>query len=192
VVVFSYFQRWKLLSETIVHMIAVTAPILGMLYCICSLFSILGVHLFAGDVYITNPRLPDTQYAASGLWVLNFNDYASATATALNLCVVGNWYIIMEGYAAATGSNWSRVYFILFWFITVAFTLSVVIAYFIEAFTTQMEKAKARERAASEQARKEALLAKSAGVPRQRGANPGHFMIFKKTVSYYNLPPRRQ
>ncbi|CAM6105685.1 unnamed protein product [Calypogeia fissa] len=194
VVGFSYFKRWKLLSETIVHMIPVTAPVLGMLYCICSLFSLLGAHLFAGDVYLSNPLLQDTQYAVSGLWVLNFNDYASAMATSLNLCIVGNWYIIMEGYAAATRSSWSRLYFIVFWFITVAFTLSVVVAYFIEAFTLQMEKAKARERAAAEQARKEALLAKNAGLPRQRAANPnpGHFMIFKKTVSYYNLPPRRQ
>ncbi|KAL3683310.1 hypothetical protein R1sor_001332 [Riccia sorocarpa] len=192
VVIFSYFERWKLLSETLLRMVSACAPVLGMQFCICSVFSLLGVHLFAGFVYKDNVHLQGTQYAASGLWVMNYNDYASAMATTLNLCVVGNWYIIMEGYAAATQNDWSRVYFIAFWLVTVAFALNVVVSFFVEAYTTQMDKSVARANAIAEQKRREAAMARN-GPGRTRAQGPGgQFMVSKKTVSYYNLPPRRQ
>ncbi|KAL2611981.1 hypothetical protein R1flu_023673 [Riccia fluitans] len=186
VVIFSYFERWKLLSETLCRMVSACAPVLGMQFCVCSVFALLGVHLFAGFVSRDNIHLEGTQYAASGLWVLNYNDYASAMATSLNLCIVGNWYIIMEGYAAATQNDWSRVYFIAFWLVTVAFALNVVISFFVEAYTTQMEKSEARANAIAEQKRREAALARNVGPGRSRA------QASKKTVSYYNLPPRRQ
>ncbi|BBN16272.1 protein MpTPC3 [Marchantia polymorpha subsp. ruderalis] len=193
VVVFSYFNRWKLQSETLLRMVSACAPILGMQFCVCSIFALLGVHLFEGVVHKDNVHLEGTQYATSGLWVLNYNDYASAMATSLNLCIVGNWYIIMEGYSAATQSDWSRLYFIAFWLITVAFALNVVISFFVEAYSTQMEKSIARAKALTEIARREAFQARNPGLGRSRAqGGPGHFMTFKKTVSYYNLPPRRQ
>lgn len=173
-------------------MVSACAPVLGMQFCVCSVFALLGVHLFEGVVFKDNVHLEGTQYATSGLWVLNYNDYASAMATSLNLCIVGNWYIIMEGYAAATQSGWSRLYFIAFWLITVAFALNVVISFFVEAYTTQMEKSVARANAIAEQKRREAALARNVGPGRSRAQGPGHFMVSKKTVSYYNLPPRRQ
>ena len=46
----------------------------------------------------------------------------------------------MDAYAAVTGSCWSHAYFIAFWAIAVAFTLNVIVAFYAEAFTSQMEK----------------------------------------------------
>eukprot|EP00501_MAST-03F_sp_TOSAG23-6_P000298 GSMAST32.ASY1.ANO1.305.1 assembled CDS len=42
----------------------------------------------------------------------NFNDFASGLVTLFELLVVNNWFIIMDGFAAATGSDWSRWFFI--------------------------------------------------------------------------------
>ncbi|KAJ7106837.1 hypothetical protein O6H91_Y574800 [Diphasiastrum complanatum] len=189
VVLLSYIPRWRLLYQTLLRLVPATASIIGLQFCICSLFSLLGVHLFQGLVYVGNPKVEGTEYAKSGLWMFNYNDYASAHATSFSFFTVSSWYIIMEGYTAATGSKWSRLYFISFWAIAVAFTLNAMSAFFVETYTLQLEKAKALVKASAEQKRKEAIV-RSSAVPRMRTV-PGHFMILKKTASYHNFPTRR-
>jgi len=129
------------MAQTLIIVIPATAPILALQFLVCSVFSLLGVHLFGGLVYEGNPALAGTQYLTLGFEAFNYNDYASAMATSFNLCVVNKWYVIMDGYAAATNSKWSRAFFMAFWAIAVVFTLNVVVAFFTEAFTGQMEKA---------------------------------------------------
>lgn len=137
----SLIPRWRLMAQTLIIVIPATAPILTLQFLISSVFSLLGMHLFGGLVYEDNPALADTQYLTLGFEAFNYNDYASAMATSFNLCVVNKWYVIMDGYAAATGSKWSRIFFMAFWAIAVVFTLNVVVAFFTEAFNNQMEKA---------------------------------------------------
>lgn len=178
-------SRWRLMGETLVHVIPATAPILALQFLVCSLFALLGMHLFGGLIYKDNPALEGTEYALHKFHGFNFNDYASAMATCFNLCVVNKWYVFMDAYAAVTGSRWSRAYFIGFWAIAVAFTLNVVVAFFAEAFTSQMEKAeklKAREKRRSEEdllPRQGTLLRKKSitGLPRRTA----------KSLSYYDL-----
>jgi two pore calcium channel protein len=137
----SLITRWRLMAQTLIIVIPATAPILALQFLVCSVFSLLGVHLFGGLVYEGNPALAGTQYSTLGFEAFNYNDYASAMATSFNLCVVNKWYVIMDGYAAATDSKWSRAFFMAFWAIAVVFTLNVVVAFFTEALTGQMEKA---------------------------------------------------
>lgn len=137
----SLVTRWRLMAQTLIIVIPATAPILALQFLVCSVFSLLGVHLFGGLVYEGNPSLAGTQYLTLGFEAFNYNDYASAMATSFNLCVVNKWYVIMDGYAAATDSKWSRAFFMAFWAIAVVFTLNVVVAFFTEALTGQMEKA---------------------------------------------------
>jgi two pore calcium channel protein len=137
----SLIPRWRLMAQTLIIVIPATAPILTLQFLISSVFSLLGMHLFGGLVYEGNPALAGSQYLTLGFEAFNYNDYASAMATSFNLCVVNKWYVIMDGYAAATGSKWSRTFFMAFWAIAVVFTLNVVVAFFTEAFNNQMEKA---------------------------------------------------
>ncbi|KAL3693070.1 hypothetical protein R1sor_006721 [Riccia sorocarpa] len=137
-----HFTRWRLMFSLLVRMVPATTPILAFQYFVCSMFAIIGVHLFGGLVYVENPVLEGTEYADSGLWVYNYNDYATAMVSAFNLCIVNNWYVIMDGITAATGTSWARAYFITFWAISVCFALNVVVAFFVGAFTIQLEKAK--------------------------------------------------
>ncbi|XP_024358614.1 two pore calcium channel protein 1 [Physcomitrium patens] len=181
-------SRWRLMGETLVHVIPATAPILVLQFLVCSHFALLGMHLFGGLIYKENAALAYTEYAQHEFYAFNFNDYASAMATCFNLCVVNKWYVIMDAYAAVTGTRWSRTYFIGFWAIAVAFTLNVVVAFFAEAFTSQMEKAeklKAREKRSSEQE-----LLPRAGVLMRKKSGGGAGSLPRRTaksLSYYDL-----
>lgn len=174
--------RWRLMAQTLVYVIPATAPILTLQFLTCSVFSLIGMHAFGGLVYDGNPALADSQYLALGFDAFNFNDYASAMATCFNLCVVNKWYVIMDAYAAATNCRWVRTYFIAFWAIAVAFTLNVVVAFFTEAFTSQMEKIdKIKEREM-----KRNLEEGQNGLPRKRTGGNLPFRA-TKSLSYYDL-----
>lgn len=134
------------MARTLFHLIPATAPILALQFLVCSLFSLVGVHIFGGKVYVGNPLLADTEYANARFHAFNYNDYASAMITSFNLCLVNNWFVFMDAYVAATGTGWTRSFFISFWAVAVAFTLNVLVAFFVEAFVNQMEKAQARNR----------------------------------------------
>lgn len=145
--VFSFItlvSRWHCMAQTLLHLIPATAPILALQFLICTLFSLLGVHIFGGKVYLGNPLLENTDYATGHLYAFNYNDYASAMVTSFNLCIVNNWYVIMDAYAVVTQTPWSRSFFISFWAIAVTFTLNVIVAFFVEAFVYRMEKAEAK------------------------------------------------
>ena len=144
----AFVSRWHLMAQTVVHLIPATAPILALQFTVCTLFSLLGVHLFGGKIYLGNRLLEDSEYATGRLYAFNYNDYASAMVTSFNLCIVNNWYVIMDAYAIVTESAWSRVFFVSFWAVAVAFTLNVVVAFFVEAFVFRMERAETKKREA--------------------------------------------
>ncbi|XP_024379909.1 two pore calcium channel protein 1 isoform X1 [Physcomitrium patens] len=179
--ILSLITRWRLMAQTLLIVIPATAPILALQFLVCSAFSLLGMHLFGGLVYEGNPALAGTQYLTLEFDAFNYNDYASAMATSFNLCVVNKWYVIMDGYAAATNSRWSRIYFMAFWAIAVVFTLNVVVAFFTEAFTSQMEKA---ERIRAREMKRNSEEA-SGPLRRRPGLNPP--IRVTKSLSYYDL-----
>lgn len=57
--------------------------------------------------------------------------------TLFELTVVNNWYIIMEGYAAEF-TQWSRIYFMLFYLVTMVI-MTVVVTYILEAFIFRIQ-----------------------------------------------------
>jgi len=62
----------------------------------------------------------------------NFENLMSSYVTLFELTVVNNWYILMEGYAW-TVSQWSRLYFMIF-YITTMLLLSIVVASVLDGF----------------------------------------------------------
>lgn len=162
-------SHWRLMARTLVKLIPATAPILALQFLICSFFSLLGVHLFGGEVYIGHPALQNTEYADGRLFAFNYNDYASAVVTSFNLCVVNNWYVIMDAYAIVTQTAWSRSFFIMFWGIAVVFTLNVVVAFFVEAFVKEMD------------------LAESYHISHRSSDPSKRRLVSQRKLSYHNL-----
>lgn len=136
---FRLFSRWILMAQTLVAVLPAALPILNAQYSLFSLFCLLGVQFFGGLIFLENPALEGTSFSQLGYWSLNFNDYASAVVTTFSLCVVNNWYIIMDAFVA-TGGDWARIYFVAFWVFIVAFILNASIAFFVEAVVSHMEK----------------------------------------------------
>ena len=51
-------------------------------------------------------------------YVNNFDNILRSMVTLFELTVVNNWFIIMEGFAKVTGSEWRRIFFMTFYLMT--------------------------------------------------------------------------
>ncbi|MFN3504403.1 MAG: hypothetical protein ACK4ZJ_19340, partial [Allorhizobium sp.] len=50
----------------------------------------------------------------------------SAMVTLFELLVVNNWFVIMDGFVAAAGTRWARLFFIAFYVTAVIIVLNLV------------------------------------------------------------------
>lgn len=136
-----HFPRGHVIFSTVTSLVPMLLPILGLQYVVCALFSLLGMKLFGGTVYASNPRLAGTEYLKAGFLGFNYNDFGSAMTTSFNLCVVNNWFIIMDGVTAASGDTWlAPLFFVSFYFVVVVFVLNVVVAFLLEAFLSKLSE----------------------------------------------------
>ncbi len=56
----------------------------------------------------------------------------------INIPVVNNWYVIMEGYAIATEKDWSRIFFMSFYVFTMI-VITIIVAFILEAFLFRIQ-----------------------------------------------------
>ena len=68
----------------------------------------------------------------------NFNTLPNAYVTLFELMVVNNWFIIMEGYASVTGTDWSRVFFMAFYIFTMV-VVTIIVTFILEAFLFRIQ-----------------------------------------------------
>eukprot|EP00656_Telonema_subtile_P000788 TRINITY_DN10372_c0_g1_i2.p1 TRINITY_DN10372_c0_g1~~TRINITY_DN10372_c0_g1_i2.p1 ORF type:complete len:834 (-),score=235.20 TRINITY_DN10372_c0_g1_i2:386-2887(-) len=131
------YNKFTALTRTFLSIAAVLAI---TLYA----FASLGCIVFGGVIhgaYDGQPSSPaaGTDFATLGYWPNNFNDHASAMVTCWILLVVNNWFVIMDGFAAAT-TQWARLYFILFWCVAVVIVLNLFTAFIIDSVTQEMHR----------------------------------------------------
>jgi len=72
----------------------------------------------------------------------NFHSLFEAGVTLFELMVVNNWSIIMEAHVIVTGTEWSRLYFIMFYLCTLV-AITIVVAAILEAFLFRIQYKKA-------------------------------------------------
>lgn len=68
----------------------------------------------------------------------NFKSLSEAGVTLFELTVVNNWFIIMEGYAQFTGSEWTRSFFMIFYIFTMI-VMTIIVAFILEAFLFRIQ-----------------------------------------------------
>ncbi len=51
---------------------------------------------------------------------------------------MNNWYVIMEGYAITTNSDWSRLFFMTFYVFTMI-VITIIVAFILEAFLFRIQ-----------------------------------------------------
>lgn len=71
-------------------------------------------------------------------WLNNFASLPSAGVTLFELTVVNNWFIIMEGYAISSGTEWSRAFFMIFYIFTMI-VMTIIVAFILEAFLFRIQ-----------------------------------------------------
>ncbi|XP_054718016.1 two pore channel protein 1-like [Uloborus diversus] len=80
----------------------------------------------------------DNDSSLDGYYYLNnFNDFITSQITLFELMVVNNWFIIMNGYACVA-TEWSRIYFMSFYVVTMV-VINIVVAFVLEAFLFRIQ-----------------------------------------------------
>ena len=126
-------RLYKVIISTFFELLPSLFPLLCAFGCIVSVYATYGVQQFGGLSYRGNPRLEGTSYAEAEYYDLNMNDFPSALVMLVCQCIVNNWFVVMDGYAAMTGNEFTRVYFISFYFIATVFVLNLVIVVILDA-----------------------------------------------------------
>ncbi len=68
----------------------------------------------------------------------NFQTMTESGVTLFELTVVNNWFVIMEGHAIASGNDWSRMFFMLFYIFTMI-VMTIIVAFILEAFLFRIQ-----------------------------------------------------
>ena len=105
------------------------------LYTVFFIFAQIGMACFGGIITTVSSQVHDNTTPAL-YYLLNFNDFGASLVTLFHIMVVNNWYITCNMYCYVVGNNWPRMYFILFWALTVLIMLNLVIAFIIEIYDT--------------------------------------------------------
>ncbi|GIX76970.1 two pore calcium channel protein 1 [Caerostris darwini] len=80
----------------------------------------------------------DNDTSLDGYYYLNnFDDFITSQITLFELMVVNNWFIIMNGYASVA-TEWSRLFFMSFYIVTMV-VINIVVAFVLEAFLFRIQ-----------------------------------------------------
>ena len=103
--------------------------------CVGYIFASLGVFAYGGLVRhdSSDSGFLHSAYVSNGFWALNFNDFASACMTLFACLHVSDFDVIATGFTTTT-SNWSRLYFTLWYVVGVLLMLNVVKSFFLGEF----------------------------------------------------------
>ena len=77
---------------------------------------------------MNDPTIPALYY------LMNFNDFGAGMVTLFHIMVVNNWFVTCNMYCEVMGANWPRIFFIVFWIVTVLIMLNLVISFILEIF----------------------------------------------------------
>ena len=91
-----------------------------MLFCMHYAFGALGVFCFGGLINTDSQRaefalLQASSFGKANYYPNNYNDLASGFVTCFELLIVNNWFILCDGIVAASGTKWSRAFFVAFY-----------------------------------------------------------------------------
>ena len=77
-------------------------------------------------------------FGQSDYWANNFNDMLSGMVLCFELLVVNNWWVFVDAFAAVS-SEWSRLFFILYWLLAVVICVNIALSFLIDAAVEQMQ-----------------------------------------------------
>ena len=76
-------------------------------------FAAIGMEFYGGPVSFKEPKMKSTDYVEDNFESLNFNDMASSMLLCLQLLVVNDFDVLVDGFVSLSG-RWTRLFFSLF------------------------------------------------------------------------------
>jgi len=128
--------RFRAILVTVRRLFPALRSLFLIMFAVYYFYGVLGVDLFENIIIRgqMDEAFMKTYYANNNYWENNFNDLPHAFVTLFEIMIVNNWNLTVEGFTAASHSNWPRVYFCCFFFSTVIVMMNVVVALVLEAF----------------------------------------------------------
>ncbi|CAI2386869.1 unnamed protein product [Moneuplotes crassus] len=132
---FNEIKQWKIIIRTISSLIKPFASLLLVSFVFFLLFSLIGDRAFGG-LSATNSNVVRDQNIPDTYIEMNFNDIANSFVTLFTLMVVNNWHVIVLMFENITGTIWTRLFFILFYFFSVLVILNILVALSIDIYSS--------------------------------------------------------
>ena len=105
------------------------------------LFALLGMELFSDMRVVNNEsRSVCGSYDNLSYYANNFNDFASSLVVLWDIMVVNNWYVFLDKFAQDSHLHeWSKLYFIMWWLVSVVVCVNLFISLVLETFLVQWD-----------------------------------------------------
>eukprot|EP00172_Hildenbrandia_rubra_P003690 Plantae.Rhodophyta-Hildenbrandia_rubra.ctg6189.p1 GENE.Plantae.Rhodophyta-Hildenbrandia_rubra.ctg6189~~Plantae.Rhodophyta-Hildenbrandia_rubra.ctg6189.p1 ORF type:complete len:775 (-),score=87.14 Plantae.Rhodophyta-Hildenbrandia_rubra.ctg6189:404-2728(-) len=136
----SNIQRFRNIANCFNVLLPASIPLFSAFFLVVLIFSVLGVHLFGGLIYLGNPALDPKNnilvdaYKSNDYFDLNFNDIPAAFFTLFSSVIVAYLTEVAAAVASVTGTDWSLWYFIIFFMVSVCLVSNVIIAFVVDLF----------------------------------------------------------
>ena len=151
---FKVKKRFRDVFGTFIILLPRLSSALIILFLIGYFFGVIGFELF-GNLALedcckdtTVAVYYNTNDTGSGIgyyYLNNFDTLPEAYVTLFELMVVNNWFIIMEAYASVTATEWSRVFFMVYYLFTMV-VVTIIVTFILEAFLFRIEYKKTMDK----------------------------------------------
>lgn len=142
-------------ASTIVDLVKNLRAFAGILLVVYYMFAVLGIWLFQGAIsppsnmsLVSNSSLENITgpysmecgtFEQLEYWPNNFDDFASSLILLYNIMVVNNWHVFTDAYARYT-TDWSLVYFVVWWLTSSVMWVNLFVALILENFTYKWDR----------------------------------------------------
>ena len=104
------------------------------LYTLYYIFTQIGQIAFGGKITIQNSD------GYGMFYLMNFNDQGASIVTLFHISIVNNWYVTVNMFRQALGSNWPVLYFVIWWAVSVLVLQNLIIAFVMEIYGQTTEQ----------------------------------------------------
>lgn len=133
----SEINSLKVIIETAKNLSLPLVYLGGVLFTIMYMFAVLGMLLFGGLVYQSNPKITLNNDVSDSYHLINFNDLLSSMVTLFALMVVNNWPEITQLFVQVSNlKNNVKFFFALYYFFAVVIGINIVVAFAIDMYTS--------------------------------------------------------
>lgn len=133
---FNEVRQWRIIMQTMRALLTPFYTLLLVTYMLYLIFSIIGDRAFGGLANYNEMAIIGDDSIPDSYVQVNFNDLANSFVTLFILMVVNNWFVIWTLYAEIIGSDWVRLYFVAFYFLSVIVNLNILVAFVIDMYSS--------------------------------------------------------